>query len=817
MTQGQSLENRAVALAFLTAFVTLFAQILAHRVISVKLLNNYAFLVISLTMLGFAFSGVVLSIWRDRLMARRDDAIAASAAFFALSLLGVCTFFYRAETDWGLPLHKIDFLETLALALPLALPFAIPFAFCGLILGILLASADFNSRRVYSFDLAGSGLGAFAVIPAISAWGAEANLLACCLLLTGGVWAFTRAGRAAQSLLAVAIFAVVLAGVYREPLFEMRYPNGSVLAGTQTANSQVKIEQILWDPVARVELTRIPPIDHEKNTYPSLFGSNPDFHARFTKMFTQNNYAFTIAPDYDGTQVSLKGIEETIYAGAYQARAVDRPKVLAIGVGGGFDILTGLAFDAREIKGVEVNAATLRILKDLDRDYFRHWVSDPRVQLVLAEGRHFLATTEERYDVLQLSGVDSYAGTPGAAHVFSESYLYTEEAMDIYLSRLTEHGILNLMRLEYRPPREMLRAQITAVAALRRAGIARPAEHVVMIAARNGGFTSMLVKRSPFLAEEIARLAVWTSQSPFFEMAAAPGYRPERPSMYQAFLDLADPARERAFAAAYPFDVRPATDDRPFFFKFSYWEHLFSADPPFQAAAPVMEMTVLVLLVLIGGAAIVCIYLPLRLLAGTGKTRRGTWREGVYFGATGIGFLAIEVALLQKFGLFLGHPNYALSVVLAALLVSSGIGSLVSGALIRAVGGIRFVSYGLAAIVLLGHLLVLPHLADGLSLPFAARVAIVFILILPLGLGLGAYVPSGIERLKQQAPEFIPWAWGINGIFSVLAPVLAIALSMTWGIDALLLSAIPVYLIAGWVVTPISNPLPQPSPSLSAD
>lgn len=802
MSQGQASQNRAAALAFLTAFVTLFAQVLAHRVISVKLLNNYAFLVISLTMLGFAFSGVVLSIWRDRLMARRDDAIAASAAFFALTLLGVCAVFYRAETDWGLPLHKIDFLETLALALPLALPFAIPFAFCGLILGILLASPDFNSRRVYSFDLAGSGLGAFAVIPAISLWGAEANLLACCLLLIAGVAGLTRAGRPARALLAVAGIGVIVTGFFRDPFFDMRYPKGSVLAGTQTENPQLRIEQILWDPVARIELTRIPPIDHEKNTYPALFGSNPDFHARFTKMFTQNNYAFTIALDYDGTKASLKGIEETIYAGAYQARAVERPKVLAIGVGGGFDILTALAFEAREVKGVEVNAATLKILKDLDRDYFRRWVEDPRVELVLAEGRHFLATTEERYDVLQLSGVDSYAGTPGAAHVFSESYLYTEEAMDIYLSRLSEQGILNMMRLEYRPPREMLRAQITAVAALRRAGIARPAEHVVMIAARNGGFTSMLVKRSPFRPEEIARLASWTSQSPFFEMSAAPGYRAERPNMYQAFLDLADPAKERAFAAVYPFDVRPATDDRPFFFKFSYWDHLFSTDQAFQAAAPVMEMTVLVLLALIGSAAVVCIYLPLRLLARTRPANPGAWREGLYFGATGVGFLAIEVALLQKFGLFLGHPNYALSVVLAALLVSSGIGSLVSGALVRRLGGIRFVSYALAALVLFGHLLVLPHLNASLSLPFAARVAIVFLLVLPVGVALGAYVPSGIERLKVTAPEFIPWAWGINGIFSVLAPVLAIALSMTWGIDALLLSAIPVYLMAGWVVAP---------------
>jgi spermidine synthase len=151
---------------------------------------------------------------------------------------------------------------------------------------------------------------------------------------------------------------------------------------------------------------------------------------------TQNNNAFTYAPEYDGDPAALRGLEETVYAAAYPASSVPKPRVLVVGVGGGMDVLTALRFDAASVTGVEVNGATLEILRRTYRGHFRGWVDDPRVRLVHEEGRHLLASQPDLYDVIQLSGVDSVSGTPGAAHVFSESYLYTAEALDLYLSRL---------------------------------------------------------------------------------------------------------------------------------------------------------------------------------------------------------------------------------------------------------------------------------------------------------------------------------------------------------------------------------------------
>jgi spermidine synthase len=802
--------TRAGGVAFLTAAATLFLQVLVHRIVSAKLLNNFAFLVISLTMLGFALSGVMLTRWLDRFLARLDDALSACAGLFVLSVLGVAGAFYHTDVGPQFPALTGGSIAWYLLRwVPLALLFAAPFTFCGLILGALLSSPRLPARRIYFFDLVGSAAGAFAVVPAIRGWGVEWSLLlACLVLLVGTVVLAPPRATGPRAIAAAAALAVAAAAARPEAVFDMRYPAGSMLAQARQLGA---IEHVAWDPVARIEVTRIPPPDPDHMNFPALIGRDRAFLERFRLMLTQNNFAFTYAVDWDGRPESLAAIDQTIYAAAYPA-APDAPRVLVVGVGGGFDVLTALRFGASRVTGVEINAATVDILTRTYRDYFRPWVSDPRVRLVQAEGRHFLATTPDRYDVIQLSGVDSYSGTSAAAHVFSENYLYTSEAFDLYLSRLSDSGILNVMRLEWPVPREMLRALTTAVAALRRAGVAHPAAHIVMVTQRNGIFTAMLVKRTPFTPAELDRLQAWAAASPLFAISAGPRDNERGENMYQLFLTRGDPKREAAFVAAYPVDISPARDDWPFFFHFSYWRHLFRPDPVVPDNYPVMEWSLVLLGGLVGGAAVLGVYAPLRRLASGGLAVPGAGRYALFFAGTGVGYMALEIALLQKFGLFLGHPNYALSVVLAVLLLATGLGSLTAGSIVRALGGqLRYVSYVLAGIVLVEHLALLPRLNGLLALPFAARVLVAVVLIAPIGVCLGVFVPTALDRLKPEAPGFAPWAWGINGMFSVLAPLLAVAVSMTWGISALLLAAIPVYLVVGWsypppVVSPAAAP-----------
>jgi hypothetical protein len=698
-----------------------------------------------------------------------------------------------------------------------ALPFAVPFAFCGLILGLLLSDPRLPTERIYSSDLVGSAVGAFAVIPAIAHLGVERSALGGCAVMLGAAVLLAPPRRLLTKGVVVAAAAVILVCVARFAwVFDLTYPDGSMLAQIQQLPKPFGIEYTAWDPVTRIEVSRIQAPDPETLFTPSLIGGNHVFHERFRRMLTQNNWAFTYAVDYDGNPDSLRGIEETVYSSAYQATSVARPRVLVIGVGGGFDVLTALHFQASEVTGVEVNAAIVDVLTRVYRDYFRSWVGDPRLRLINAEGRHYLATTPAQYDVIQLSGVDSYSGTPAAAHVFSESYLYTREAFDLYLSRLSPQGILSMMRVEFVLPADMLRALVMATGALRRAGVERPEEHIVMLGEPTGHYVALLVKKSPFTPAELARLAAWVEPNPFLRLKASPGHNDPEDGMYQRFLALGDAGREAAFVRSYPLDISPAEDDRPFFFRNSFWWQVFSPDAAVrQYVFPFMEYTILTLLAVIGGAAALCVYLPLRLLAAKGRRVPHAWRYSVFFAAIGLGYLAIEVALLQRFGLFLGHPNYALSVVLASLLLATGLGSLSSRAMVSRLGGLRFVAYLLGGLVLAEHLFVFPHLAALLGLPFPIRTAIAVALIAPIGLSLGTFFPTALAQIKGESAAFVPWAWGLNGIFSVLAPVLSVGLSMTWGIGALLLSGVPIYLLAGLVLPRPTGPLGVgPAPSL---
>jgi spermidine synthase len=797
-------SSRAALLAFVTAFTTLFVQILVHRLVSAKLVNNLAFLVISVTMLGFALSGVLLTRWRDAILRRLGDAACACAGLFALTLIASAAVFCRAEAESGVT-TRLDFVVEFARIMPLALLFTVPFAFCGLLLGALLSAPDLPSRRIYFFDLLGSAAGALIVVPAITRLGVERALVAgaAAFLLVAVAAAPPRASWARASVVAGGL-CVAVAMATSGSLFAIVYPKRTMLREFSEPGSGAVIEHIAWDPLARIEVSRVPPPDPRTFSFPSLIGGDRAFHSRFKRLLTQNNNALTFAVEYDGRRESLRGIEQTIYAAAYQATSRPRPNVLVIGVGGGFDVLNALYFDASKVTGVEVNGATVGILRDTYRDYFRPWREDPRVRVVHAEGRDFLASTGDRFDVIQLSGVDSASGTPAATHVFMENYLYTAEAFDLFLDRLTPGGILNVMRLEWNPPREMLRSLTTAVGALRRAGVANPVEHVATVTAADGGFVAMLVKKTPFRDEELRKLEGWAGASPYFALSASPRLRTS-PSgapanVYQYFLGLQSAQAERAFIARYPFDVSPVVDDRPFFFRSTFWWHLFTGSPLVRATVPVMELSLVLLIAMLVPAALTSVWLPLRWLTVRGERAPSPWRPAVFFAATGLGYLAIEVALLQHYGLFLGHPNYALSVVLAALLFSSGLGSLYSAAVERAFGAQRFVAYALAVLVLLEQVLVAPRLVMFTGAPLWARAIVVSALVFPVGILLGTFLPGALERLKTEDPAFVPWAWGINGIFSVVAPILSVAVSMTWGIQLLLLAALPVYLVAGWVL-----------------
>ena len=329
-----SKESRAGALAFLAAWATLFAQVAVHRIVSAKMLNNFAFFVLSLTMLGFAASGAWLSRhperWRDPL----GDVIGVGAAVFGLGLVVATAVLYPAPAveDWG-GSTRIGFVVAFLSCVPLGLLYAVAFAGSGLVLGTLLSSPALPTRRLYGLDLVGSALGAFAVIPAVTALGAERAAV-----VAGVRTARGRAPAGPSPRAAVAGPSRPWPGsrwpsrsLAPSTVFRMRYARDSFLGRAQAGDADYALEHVAWDPIARIEVSRVPAPNPETSAWPSLFGTDRELLSRFRRVVTQNNNAFTYAPEYDGDPATLRGLGETDLRG----RLPGQPRPEAAGPGRG--------------------------------------------------------------------------------------------------------------------------------------------------------------------------------------------------------------------------------------------------------------------------------------------------------------------------------------------------------------------------------------------------------------------------------------------------------------------------------------------------
>ena len=584
---------RACLLAALAAFVTLFVQILVHRVISAKLLNNYAFLVISLTMLGFAFSGAMLTRWLEPVLERWGDALTGFAAGFVLSLIGAAWLFYRTPGFHMIPPERLAFLAAFGRSMPLALLFTIPFIFVGLILGVLLSARKLPTPRVYFFDLAGSALGAFAVIPAIRHLGVELSLvLACGVLLLGTMALAPPRDLRIKGLAVTAALAVLLGGAFPERVFKMVYPPQSTVWLFEQFGPPYGVEHVAWEPrLANRGLShpdtgpdrvRAPVTDRQQSDVPSALSAHA--HAEQLRLYVRS------------------GLRRP-------PRVLDRHRGDALRGRLSRDLRPRSpgGCDRRRGRLRRSHGALLRGVQDSSRRDQRrdHRDRDEHVRRVLPgvgsriPGSSWLpakaAITSPRSTSASTSS-SSRASTPTAEPpappTCSPRATSTPKRRGTCTCRaLTENGIICMMRLELHPPREMLRALTSAVAALRRDGVKHPAAHVMAVTETGFSMTALLVKKTPFTREEELRIAQWAEGNEYLMYAAGPSINHQDTNNYQRFLDKSDPKEEARFIASAPFDISPVPDDRPFFFKYSFWWHLWSDDPLLQKWAPVMELS----------------------------------------------------------------------------------------------------------------------------------------------------------------------------------------------------------------------------------
>jgi hypothetical protein len=430
------------------------------------------------------------------------------------------------------------------------------------------------------------------------------------------------------------------------------------------------------------------------------------------------------------------------------------------------------------------------------------------VELIKAEGRHFLSRDNRKFDVIQLSGVDTSAAQASGAYALSENFIYTVEAFEKYLDHLKEGGIVNFSR----PPGwQTLKIVTMWMEVLNRRQVQIPYKHIIILngngqhrlkvgdswIVEEGPWSQTLVKNTPFTEEKVHTITKWIEQLGF-EMVYDP--YTQRGNDYEQLI-LADPQQRRLLISECKSNIKPCSDDRPFYFQYLRWKDLLQMSFIKKGgASPPMA-----LLILLGSLVIVAVLSGLFIIFPLSRHRhiaRSGGRAGifVYFAALGLGFILLEIVLLQKLTVFLGGPAYSMSITLFTILLASGVGSFLSRnwsarpfRLLANVIPLMIVTVGIE-LVLLGH--AVPRLMY-LSHPLRAMAAVV--MIAPLGLLMGMPFPAGLRHVNNYRPELSSWAWGINACATVLGSVLCILISSLAGFTVVLLLGAAVYLL-GWLI-----------------
>ncbi|MEC9047699.1 MAG: hypothetical protein VYA51_06775, partial [Planctomycetota bacterium] len=887
-------------------------EIALTRVFAIMMWHHFTYMVISIGLLGFGASGSLLTATGlGRREGGAERALVWTSAGYGLSVvLAFCfTTFVRIDSlsIWERPENA------LALFLIYLIVF-VPFLLGGLGIGLALTRFSKSVNKLYFADLVGSAVGATLSVLALKAYGSSAAvvLAGCFGLLAAFAFSFTTPRR--YLVLSVPGVAV---GLWLLLAFTGTAP--SVVAPMEWRVPYAVGKEALALQNAGLPITKLSSATAEVEIGPSL-PSAPMIGGDMGLVDEQQIVARGVGQDGTAPTMLYQGaadltkfpfLDDTQAASAYvvhKAGGRTNQRSMVIGVGGGVDVLVALANGASHVTAVELNTAMIEMVTERYDDYLGGlFTTSPlaeKIDLVNSEGRAWLRSHDDKYDVIQMSGVDSYTALSGGAYTLSESYLYTVEAVQDFYAHLNPDGIVCYSRFMLKAPqaaRETLRLANIAVEGLRLAGVPEPEKHVCVL---RGGidWASTMIKQSPFTPAEVEALRAFARKEAFVGLVydpllpaqapiellpehfsvllpgikgsitgssadirgrdeairawfaaaaevaagaeAGPALLPAalqgqpvadvmvqklqelKPAIdaqasyikntIRDFRDLLTRSGEdkQHFYEAYPFDVRPATDDAPFFFNFYKWSGLFAdrgegakgAAFSYHSDFPIGHFVLGISMIQILALAALLIFLPLRKLRADGVRTPGSLRVFLYFAALGLGFMLFEIALMQKLVIFLGHPTYALSVVLTSLLASAGIGSLWSGRIERVHRRhLLLILLGVLGVVALNLLFINYLLPQLLGLSLWLRVVVVVVMLVPTGLALGVPFPTGIRVVEQTCPHLIPWGWAINAFFSVFGSIFCIVLSMAIGFSNVFYVAAGVYAVGLLFMTTSAN------------
>lgn len=777
----------------LLSFAVIGLELTLMRSLSLRFWHHFAAMVISVALLGFGASGTALVLLRGRIRGREGAWLCALALGFSLSV----PLTVLAASVAPLDVHFLAWhpLRELVNAAVIELLMCVPFFFAGAVVGVALMDGAERISGHYAANLAGSGAGAVGAVLLMSVFDVYGLLVTMAAVgyLAGAMLLPWRRRRAAGAGIAVGAALCALLWLLPGEAAVSPYKMLSLarhLPGTRTLCRS-------HGPLGRVDAVAGPSIHHAPGLSLQFQGKVPA-HILLLMDGDQASVVYNVARGKE-----WEFLDHTTAAAAYAMRA--RPRALILGAGGGADIGLALYHDSREVVALEMNPQVISAMRGPLSAYGGDLYNDPRVRVVNDEVRGYLAGARERFDVIQLPPTDSFGASGAGLYATQASYLYTVEAVSAMLERLSEGGVLCLTRWARMPPRDGLRLFHLAAAALRRRGL-NPARHVAMI--RNWATVTVLASRRPFADRQTAALRAFCEQRAF-DVCYFPGIREgevnrfhvlDGPRYAEAAHSLLGPDRD-TFLSGYIFRLDAPTDDKPFFFNFLRWRTLPSLKRRFGGQAPAfLELGTLFLAaallqaLFLGG---VLILLPLAPGIRALRVRGDAAAVLTYFLLIGAGFMLLEMGFLQRLILYLAHPTYAAAVSLSSFLVFAGVGSWISrwwkGSYRRRVGAAGGVVAGLA---MLEAVFVERWLGLTQAWPVSARFAVAVLTIAPLAIAMGHLFPLGMQRLRQDRPALVPWAWAVNGCASVAATVAAPMLAMQVGFSRVVWVAVVCYAAA---------------------
>ncbi len=787
----------------LAALALISAAILAYEVLLVRLFaivqwHHFAAMAISIALLGFGASGTLLALGQERLRSHFTAVFAVGAALFGLLAPAA---FLAAQ---ALPFNALailwepgQLLYLLALYALLVVPF-----FCGATcVGIAFVCLGQRIGGLYACNLIGSAVGALGAVGLLFLLSpSEALRVSAALGLLAAALAVLRASRGLAA--GAFVLALLVGALLPESWFQLRIsefkglPSAMRAAGATVVGERSGPLGLL----TAVDSPKVPP-----RYVPGLSLNTPGPPLPQIALFRDGG-AMTAITRFDGRRDNLAYLDYTTDALPYHL--LREPSVLLLESGGTDGLLQALYHDARQVDLVEPDGNLLRLIGEDFAQETGGILALPEVRSHVAEARGFAAASSETWDLIEIPFLGG-----GGLMGLRETHAMTLEAMQLFIARLAPGGWLSITGWLELPPRQSLKLLATLIAAMEARGIAEPGQRLIVL--RGLTTVTILVKQGAVSAEETATARAFASERSF-DLAYYPGMAREaanrvnlldEPFFYDAAQALLGPRRD-AFLAGYKFDIAPATDERPFFHDLLKWRSLPELLAISRAGgAGLVELGSLVLVATLAQAALLSTLLILAPLF-LRRRRHGSsslphWRTAGYFLALGLAFLFIEIAFIQKFQLFLGHPLYAVAVVLTAFLLFAGLGSAASAGIDARLAARfrRFSAIDLAVLAIVAlslfYLLVLPSLFDALvHLSEGPKILISLALIAPLAFAMGMPFPLGLSLIWASARPLVPWAWGVNGCASVLSALLASLIAMRLGINLVVLTAAVLYAAA---------------------